>query len=98
MKTGRELRDEALAYIECARSKWLGTARFEAIKIAVNKGQVTINDLREVISLPEDFSPNTWGAVFKSKDFEAVGYTQASHAAAHARVVRIYKLKQIGSA
>lgn len=93
MKTGRQLRDAALAYFECARSDWLNAARIKATQIAIKKGQVTINDLRESMKMPEDFSPNTWGAVFKSKDFEAVGYTQASHAAAHARVVRIYKLK-----
>ena len=98
MKTGRQLRDEALAYFECVRSDWLNAARMKATQIAVQKGQVTINDLREIITLPEQFSPNTWGAVFKSKEFEAIGYTQANHAAAHARVVRVYKLKQIGSA
>lgn len=94
MKTGRQLRDEALAYFECVRSDWLNAARIKAINIARRKGQVTINDLREVVTLPHEFSPNTWGAVFKSKEFEAIGYTQASHSAAHARVVRIYKLKE----
>lgn len=98
MKTGRQLRDEALNAIESRRHSWLQKARLEAMMIARQRQTVTINDVRDVIELPEDFSPNTWGAVFKCKEFEPVGYTQASHAAAHARVIRIYQLKPIGSA
>jgi hypothetical protein len=30
----------------------------------------------------------------KSKKFIAIGYTEATHKAAHARVVRVYKLKE----
>ena len=93
MKEGRELRDKALAFLEQKRGEWISKARLEAIFIARHKGTVTINDVRDAINLPEDFHPNTWGAVLKSKDFEAVGFVQASHPSAHARVIRVYKLK-----
>lgn len=94
MKTGAQLRDAALAAIEAKRHEWLQKARLKAMMIALQKKSVTINDLREVISLPEDFHPNTWGAVFKSKDFKPIGFDQARHPAAHARIVRIYALSQ----
>jgi hypothetical protein len=38
--------------------------------------------------------PSVLGAVFKSKKFTPVGYTEATHKAAHARVVRVYKLTE----
>jgi hypothetical protein len=94
MKTGEQLRDEGLALIEAKRHDWLQKARLEAMMIARQRKTVTINEVREVIQLPEDFSPNTWGAVFKCKDFKAIGYEKASHPEAHARVIRIYTLKE----
>ena len=36
---------------------------------------------------------NVWGAVLRGDAFEPVGFCQATHPSAHARVVRIYKLK-----
>jgi hypothetical protein len=94
MKTGEQLRDEALAAIEARRHSWLQKARLEAMMIVRQRKTVTINDVRKVIKLPEDFSPNTWGAVFKCKDFKAIGYEKANHPEAHARVIRIYTLKE----
>jgi hypothetical protein len=38
--------------------------------------------------------PSVLGAVFKTKQFEACGYTEATHPQAHARVIRVYKLKE----
>jgi len=94
MKTGEQLRDEALAGIEARRHSWLQKARLEAMMIVRQRKTVTINDLREVIELPKDFSPNTWGAVFKCKDFKAIGYEKATHPEAHARAIRIYTLTE----
>lgn len=94
MTTGRQLRDKALAFLEDKRHEWISRARLEAIFIAKKKGSVTINDVRGAIQMPEDFHPNTWGAVLKSKDFEAIGFAQAIHPAAHARVVRVFKLRE----
>jgi hypothetical protein len=34
------------------------------------------------------------GAVFKGKQFKAVGFTEATHPQAHARIIRIYQLKE----
>jgi hypothetical protein len=93
MKTGAQLRDRGIALVSAGNEDWLYMARSIAAEIATSSGTVTINDLRERVELPEELSPNLWGAVFRSGDFEPVGYTQATHPSAHARVVRIYKLK-----
>jgi hypothetical protein len=79
--------------VSAGNEDWIYEARSIAIEIATSSGTVTINDVRERIELPEQLSPNLWGAVLRGSDFEAIGYTQATHPSAHARVVRIYKLK-----
>lgn len=93
MNTGAQLRDQGIALVSAGNEDWIYEARSIAIEIATNSGTVTINDVRERIELPEQLSPNLWGAVLRGSDFEAIGYTQATHPSAHARVVRIYKLK-----
>lgn len=93
MNTGAQLRDQGIALVSAGNEDWIYQARSIAIEIATNSGTVTINDVRERIELPEQLSPNLWGAVLRGSDFEAIGYTQATHPSAHARVVRIYKLK-----
>jgi hypothetical protein len=93
MNTGAQLRDHGIALVSAGNEDWIYEARSIAIEIATNSGTVTINDVRERIELPEHLSPNLWGAVLRGNDFEAIGYTQATHPSAHARVVRIYKLK-----
>lgn len=91
---GRKLRDAGISRVSLGREDWIAKARRTATSIAQRTGRVSINDVRLFLDLPEDCSPNLWGAVFRGRDFEAVGYCQATHASAHARVVRIYQLKE----
>ena len=91
---GRELRDAGIAAVSIGREDWIAKARSLAVSIAKRSGQVTINDIRQFIDLPDDFHVNTWGAVLRGDAFEPIGYCQATHPSAHARVVRIYKLKE----
>ena len=91
---GRDLRDAGIAAVSIGREDWIAKARDMAIWIAKESGQVSINDVRQFIDLPDDFHPNTWGAVLRGDAFEPVGFCQATHPSAHARVVRIYQLKE----
>lgn len=91
---GRDLRDAGIARVSIGREEWIAKARGTAIAIARRAGQVTINDVRKFIELPDDYHPNTWGAVLRGDDFEPIGFCQATHPSAHARVVRVYKLKE----
>lgn len=93
---GRDLRDAGIARVSIGRDEWLAKARRTAVTVAKRTGQVSINDVRRFVDLPEDCSPNLWGAVFRGGNFEAVGYCQATHPSAHSRVVRVYKLIQEG--
>ena len=91
---GRDLQDAGIARVSIGREDWIAKARSLAVSIARRSGQVTINDVRQFIDLPDDFHPNTWGAVLRGDAFEPVGFCQATHPSAHARVVRVYKLKE----
>ncbi len=91
---GRDLRDAGIARVSIGREEWIAKARSTAVAIARRAGQVTINDVRKFIELPDDYHPNTWGAVLRGDAFEPIGFCQATHPSAHARVVRVYKLKE----
>ena len=91
---GRDLRDAGIAAVSIGREDWIDKARDMAIWVAKQSGKVTINDVRQLIDLPDDFHHNTWGAVLRGDAFEPIGYCQATHPSAHARVVRVYKLKE----
>lgn len=90
---GRDLRDAGIARVSIGREDWIAKARSIAVSIAKQFGQVTINDVRQFIDLPDDFHANTWGSVLRGDAFEPIGFCQATHPSAHARVIRIYKLK-----
>jgi hypothetical protein len=89
---GRSLRDSQLALFEQRDTEFLSHCRTIAVEVAQKVGTVSINDIRAQILLPAHVHPSVLGSVFKSKRFQAVGFTEAAHKAAHARVVRVYKL------
>ena len=91
---GRALRDAQLNLFEHRDTEFLSHCRALAVDIARAQGTVCINDIRAVVRLPAHVHPSVLGSVFKSKKFTAVGYTEATHKAAHARVVRVYELTE----
>ncbi|NBT75705.1 MAG: hypothetical protein EBT15_07020 [Betaproteobacteria bacterium] len=90
---GRARRDQQLALFESRDAAFLARCRALAVLVARDKGEVSINDVRSLMELPRGVSPSVFGAVFRHRKFEAIGYTQAAHPDAHARAVRVYKLK-----
>lgn len=92
--SGRQLRDAQLDLFEVRDADFLAHCRAVAAEICRSRGTVSINDVREAVSVPLQMHPSVLGAVFRSKKFRAIGYTEASHPAAHARVVRVYQLEE----
>lgn len=67
----------------------LALARDMAVKLAAEKGSITIDDVRECLPSLEF---GQWaGSVFKSTGWVCVGYDQARHKNSHARIVRRWK-------
>lgn len=93
LSVGRALRDSQLALFEMRQADFLESCRALAIEVCKRKGSVSINDIRARLTIPPGVHPSVLGSVFKTKDFFAVGYTEATHPQAHARIVRIYALK-----
>lgn len=89
---GQKLRDSQLDFFQIRDAEFLDTCRALAVEVCRRQGTVSINDIRAGISLPTSMHPSVLGAVFKTKQFQACGYTEATHPQAHARVVRVYQL------
>ena len=87
---GMQARDEAIQNADYMQTGWVQEARALAIRIAITRGKVSINELRDEITLPPGMHPNAWGAVFHTRELIPFGYTKARHRAAHARTVRTY--------
>ncbi|MFO0268912.1 MAG: hypothetical protein ACK53W_00025 [Gemmatimonadota bacterium] len=92
--TGRELRDAGIAKAtrDTTVQRLIDAARDWAASYAAKHGHVSINDVRRVLDLSV-IPPNAIGAIFRDRRFVMVGTTEAAHAEAHARLVRIYQLR-----
>jgi len=88
----RAERDKAHRHFEWDQPSFLAQARSLAITIAQRHGRVTIDDVRARLPLPAGVHPSVFGAVFKGKLFEPIGYVASQRKAAHARTIRIYRL------
>lgn len=92
--TGRQIRDSVLDDLEKRRWAYIKRAREFAVDFARRWGVVSINNVREGCPPPADVPPAALGAVFKERNvWQVVSFCLAEHPAAHARVVRVYKLK-----
>ena len=93
LQQGREIKHVQLDIFEQRDNEFLERCRNLARLICRERGQVSINDIREFITVPSGVHPSVLGAVFRTKEFMAVGYTEANHREAHARVVRVYQIQ-----
>lgn len=89
---GRDMRERQLDIFEQRDHQFLERCRALAVLVCKQQGQVSINDIRAYIEVPPGVHPSVLGAVFRTKQFKRVGYTEAAHPQAHARVVRVYSL------
>lgn len=93
--TAEEMRDIMLLRHEQTKKHYIYAARGLAVRICRERGEVTINDIRQQLPPPEDMHPSVLGAVLRDRRFIHTGrYTSAKHTASHARKVGIYQLKE----
>lgn len=91
---GQQIRNSQLDMFEVRESEFLTSCRSLAMQIAKRKGEVSINDIREHLQVPNGVHPSVLGAVFRTKQFRKIGMCEASHKEAHARIVRVYALAE----
>jgi hypothetical protein len=90
--TGRDIKQRQLDIFEQRDHQFLERCRALAVMLCKQNGQVSINDIRQFIEVPSGVHPSVLGAVFRTKQVTTVGFTEAVHPQAHARVVRVYSL------
>jgi hypothetical protein len=78
---------------EAGRGEWIAQARAQARRIAAEKGQVTINDVRDVCPPPDGADPRIMGSVFVKRDFVRVGFAASGREACHGRPIGVFKLR-----
>lgn len=85
----------ALDLFEANRAEFLEECRRVAKQLASESinGEVTIDDVREIVTLPEGIDGRVFGAVF-NKEWVRVGYTQTKRASSHRRPIAVFKLKK----
>lgn len=94
LNSGRDMRERQLDIFEQRDHQFLERCRSLAVLVCKQRGEASINDIRAIIEVPPGVHPSVLGAVFRTKQFKSVGYTEAFHPQAHARVVRVYKLQE----
>lgn len=75
------------------RGDWLAEARAVARHLAGVRGEITIDDVREVCPPPAGVDPRVCGAVFRTDEFEGGGYVNSSRSVNHHRPVRLFHLR-----
>lgn len=84
---------EVQPLFEQYRAEWLAKARHEALKLGRKRRVVTVDDVRNVCPPPEEFDPRVMGAVFRTPEWEAVGFINSGRRACHKRPVRLFALR-----
>ena len=94
--TGEALKEIALDGLEIKHGDFLGTARSVATCLIRKDGQASADGVRKIMDDlgMEAPSPAVWGALFKSKEFQFVGWVKSTRASNHARPIRSWKLDE----
>ena len=94
MKQGQLLKEQGLARVEANNADFISKMRATAYILCRANGNVTADHLRvRARNLNvEPTHPNCWGAIFRSKDFKAIGYTQSTTPSCHGRTIRVWAL------
>jgi hypothetical protein len=83
-----------LPLFEQRRGDWIEAARAAARRIAAERGQVTIDDVRAVCPPPEGADPRIMGSVFARKsEFLRIGFAASGRDACHGRMISVFRLK-----
>lgn len=75
---------------------WLEQARGHARRIARDKGEVTIDDVRDHCPPPEDCDPRIMGSVFAGPEFERFDFRASARKACHGRPIGVFRLRRNG--
>jgi hypothetical protein len=96
---GNARKRDGLNRVEQSADDWLAWVRAEAVRISVERGEVSADDLRIVTEQAgrHPHHVNAWGAVFRGDEWELVGRRTSATPTAHAREIKVWRYKQQGA-
>lgn len=86
-------KQQVLDFFEDTRQEILARARTKAREIARMRGEVSIDDIRELVQIPEHIDPRMFGAVFRGEEWERIGFRESRRKENHARPISVFRLK-----
>lgn len=89
----QRLKDKALDGLEAKYPDFLVRARHVAQRIAQRQGEVSADDVREVLSIPVDIHPSVMGALFRGPQWRRIGYRPSSQPQRKAGVIGVWRLR-----
>lgn len=91
---GKQLKEQGLALVESHNTEFVAKMRRYAIGVIKRKGIVSIDEVRAYADKKklEPKHCNCFGAIFKTKEFKAVGRKQSKIPSNHSRSVIIWGL------
>ena len=96
LREGRNRRDAAHFVLLVRREPYVRAAQRAMLLHLLNHETVTIDDVRDVVTLPDDIDPCLFGPSVRALSvgglIERVGVEQTSRAVAHARENKIWRL------
>jgi hypothetical protein len=101
-REGKRRRDEALGRLRGHRAAVVRLLQRAAVRIALDAGTVTADDVRALLSIPADMSPKLVGCAFRDLAdahlVRRIGYRPSVRAVAHARPLSVWQLADAAAA
>ena len=99
---GEALRDAALALLRVHRAALVRDLTRAAVRIALERGIVTADDVRAVVPIPAGIRPVVVGAAVRDAAdtgiIQRIGYRPSTRPAAHARPLSVWRLADAAAA
>lgn len=93
---GEARRDAALNLLRARRANLVRECTAAALRVALDRGEVSADDVRAAVTIPPDISPKLVGVVFRDLADAGIlrrsGFRNSTRPAAHARPLSVWSL------
>lgn len=102
LASGEARRDAALTLLRAYRSDLIHHCQAVALRVALEQGEVTADDVRGRIVIPEGIGPKFMGAVFRelgqARILRKIGVRNSTRPETHCRPVGIWRIADCDAA
>ena len=99
---GEARRDAALNLLRVRRADLIRACTAAALRVALDRGEVTADDVRALVPIPADLSPKLVGCVFRdladARILRRAGFRTSTRPIAHARPLSVWRLADADAA